>query len=299
MAYLDSNIATASRRDIYADVTARVIAQLEAGTAPWACPWDKVRGDISTSLPHNGRTGRAYSGVNILLLWLAASDAPYPSNDWLTYKQAAEIGAHVRKGERGTHIVYADSFVPKGEAARAARDGDDPRKTFFLKSYCVFNVAQLDGWTDQREPLPERDREPHELGEALIAASGAEIRIGGHEAYYSPSGDFIQIPEQIRFRDQINYYRTAAHELAHWTGHKSRLDRRLVNAFGSKDYAREELVAEMGAAFLCASLGIAPTVRHADYLGSWLKVLREDNRAIFKAATLASRASDFLLSKVA
>jgi antirestriction protein ArdC len=152
-----------------------------------------------------------------------------------------------------------------------------------LKRFTVFNIAQCEGLRDglfaDAEPLPEREIVP--VAEEVIAASGIPFRIGGAKAFYAPSQDYVQVPPQPAFFEQVNYYRTALHELCHGSGHSSRLDRKIMNPFGSKDYAREELVAEMGSAFLCAALGIVPTVRHADYLGSWLEVLREDNRAIF------------------
>ncbi|NOW48525.1 antirestriction protein ArdC [Novosphingobium sp. SG751A] len=143
--------------------------------------------------------------------------------------------------------------------------------------------------------MPEREIVP--IAEEVIAASGVPFHIGGGKAFYVPSADYVQVPPQPAFFEQVNYYRTALHELCHATGHSSRLDRKLTNPFGSKDYAREELVAEMGSAFLCAALGIVPTVRHADYLGSWLEVLREDNRAIFRAASQASKAAEWLLAR--
>ena len=135
------------------------------------------------------------------------------------------------------------------------------------------------------------------VAESVIAASGVDFRIGGAHAFYAPGEDFVSVPPQPAFFVPVNYYRTALHELTHATGHASRLDRTLVNAFGSKDYAREELVAEMGSAFLCAALGIVPTVRHADYIASWLEVLREDSRAIFRAASAASKAADWVLER--
>jgi len=169
----------------------------------------------------------------------------------------------------------------------------------FLKRFTVFNVAQCEGLraglAADPAPLPEREIVP--VAEEVIAASGVEFRIGGDRAFYAPDPDFVAVPPQPAFFDQINYYRTCLHELTHATGHPKRLGRDLKNAFGSKDYAREELVAEMGSAFLCAALGIVPTVRHADYIGSWLEVLREDNRAIFRAASQASKAADWLLAR--
>ena len=287
-----------TRTEIYQTVTDTVIAQLEAGAVPWVQPWG--RPDIKTPLgmPTNGDTGRKYSGVNILLLWSAAIDTRRTTQTWLTYRQAQKLGAQVRKGERGTIVCYADTFIPKAEKYRAAQDGDTPQKIGYLKRYTVFNADQCEGLSDSVfegvEPLPEREIIPR--AEKLIAATGAEFRTGGDKAFYAPYEDFIQIPPQPSFFNQVDYYRTAFHEAAHWTGHKSRLDRNLKSAFGTKDYAREELTAEMGTAFICAALNITPTVRHTDYLASWLKVLKEDKRAIFRAASLASKAADFILA---
>lgn len=294
----DGEARRAPRASLYDSVTGRIISELEAGRLPWVQPWGRS-GGASAALPHNACSGRAYSGINILILWGAVIEAGYPSQGWLTFRQALEAGGNVRKGERGTTVVYADKFVPKSEAERVARDGGDVRAVPFLKSFTVFNVAQCEGLREgigiDPAPLPEREIVP--VAEAVIAASGIEFRIGGNRAYYVPAHDYVQVPPQPAFFDQINYYRTALHELSHATGHVSRLDRKLLNSFGSKDYAREELVAEMGSAFLCAALGIEPSVRHADYIGSWLEVLREDNRAIFRAASLASKAADWLLAR--
>ncbi|MBY8821067.1 ArdC family protein [Sphingomonas colocasiae] len=293
--------AGAPRASLYDAVTNKIIAELEEGRLPWVQPWQAVRGSdggASVALPRNAVTGRSYSGVNILILWGAVIEAGWPSQGWLTFRQALEAGGNVRKGERGTTVVYADRFIPKGEAARVAQDGGEARAVPFLKSFTVFNVAQCEGLRSGIgiDPAPLSEREIVPVAEAVIAASGVDFRIGGDRAFYVPAHDYVQVPPQPAFFDQINYYRTALHELTHATGHASRLDRKLLNAFGSKDYAREELVAEMGSAFLCAALGIAPTVRHADYIGSWLEVLREDNRAIFRAASLASKAADWLLA---
>ncbi len=291
--------ATPSRRvevSLYDEVTRKIIDQLAAGRLPWVQPWGRV-GGAALSLPRNGITGRRYSGVNILLLWGALIEHGYPSQGWLTFKQALAAGGCVRKGERGTSIVYADRFTPKAEQERAARDGDAPGKVAFLKRFTVFNLAQCEGLAGvdpEPAPLPERQAVP--VAEALIAATGADLRIGGPRAYYDPLLDYVQVPPQPAFTDQINYYRTVFHELSHWTGHGARLDRDQSGVRGGKAYAREELVAEMGAAFVCASLGVLPTVRHADYIGAWLEVLREDNRAIFRAASQASKAADLLLA---
>lgn len=283
-------------RNLYDEVTARIIAQLEAGRFPWVQPWTGS-GAPALGLPRNAATGRRYSGINILLLWDAAIENGFPTQGWLTYRQAQAAGGQVRRGEQGTTVVFADRFVPEKEKERAAREGGEPGAVAFLKRFTVFNLAQCEGLAAPDEALAApREREAVPVAEALIAATLADFRIGGDRAFYVPSKDFIRVPPQTAFGDQINYYRTCFHELAHWTGHPTRLDRNQSGAYGSKDYGREELVAEMGSAFVCASLGIVPTVRHADYLGAWLETLREDSRAIFKAASAASKAADFLLA---
>jgi antirestriction protein ArdC len=206
-----------------------------------------------------------------------------------------------RKGEKGTAVCYADRFTPKGEQERARDEDRDARQIAFLKRFTVFHLDQCEGLpeelTQEVELRPERETMP--LAEALIAATGADFRIGGSAAFYSPDADFVQVPPQQAFREQINFYRTALHELGHWTGHQRRLGRDFSGSFGSNAYAREELVAELASAFTCASLSIQPTVRHADYIGAWLEVLREDERAIFRAASLASKAADYLLGLAA
>lgn len=290
------------RASIYDEVTSRICAELDEGRLPWVQPWGtKGPGGkgVSACLPRNAVTARSYSGINILLLWGAAQERGFPSQGWLTFRQALAAGGAVRKGEKGTGVVYADRFTPETEKARAVETGEDAKSVAFLKRFTVFNVAQCDGLPEtlggDPEPLPEREIVP--VGEAVIAASGVDFRIGGAKACYVPSADYVQVPPSQAFHAQIDFYRTALHELAHATGHPLRLARQLLNPFGSKDYAREELVAEMGSAFLCAALGIQPTVRHADYIGAWLEVLREDNRAVFRAASAASKAADWLLAR--
>ncbi|MEN5144558.1 ArdC family protein [Brevundimonas diminuta] len=288
--------AAEPRANLYDEVTAKIIAELEAGTFPWVRPWGRA-GAGPPGLPRNAATGRRYSGVNVLLLWGAGFSEGYASQNWLTFRQALGAGGSVRKGERGTTVVYADRFTPEAEKERACETGEDARVVPFLKRFTVFNLDQcegLDRLAPEPAPLPEREIVPR--AEALISASGADVRIGGERAYYHPGEDYIRIPPQPAFFDQINYYRTALHELTHWTGHPTRLRRDQSGGFGTPAYAREDLAAELGSAFLCAALGVAPTVRHADYLASWLTVLRSDNRAIFRAAGQASKAADYLLA---
>jgi antirestriction protein ArdC len=285
------------RENIYREITDKIIAELERGIVPWVQPWSSSKQLSPLGLPVNGLTRRSYSGINILLLWSALEAKGFASPFWLTFKQCIAMGGSVRKGEHGTHVYFADKFVPQKEQQRAKDEGTDPSAIHFLKRYTVFNAEQCDdlpiGLFGSVEPRSPREIVPE--AEALIGATGADFRVGGDQAFYVPSEDFIRIPNQTAYTDQINYYRTAFHELGHWTGHKTRLDRNLTTKFGTVDYAREELVAEMATAFVCASLGIVPTVRHADYIGNWLAVLKEDSRAIVKAASLASKACDFIL----
>jgi antirestriction protein ArdC len=284
------------RGSLYDEVTARIIAELEEGRFPWVQPWSNAA--ASPGLPRNATTGRAYSGVNVLILWGAVIAGAYPNQGWLTFRQALAAGGRVRKGEQGVTVCYADRFTPEAEKQRSAEQGDDARSIPFLKRFVVFNVAQCDDLPEQYSadapPLPERELVP--IADNLISATGADFRIGGARAFYSPSEDFVQVPPQPAFKHQIDFYRTALHELGHWVGHPSRLARTFGGRFGDTAYAREELCAELTSAYLCAALGIVPTVRHADYLGSWLAVLRDDSRAIFKAASQASKAADYLLA---
>jgi antirestriction protein ArdC len=284
-----------NRQSLYAEVTSRVIAELEAGRLPWVQPWDSAGCDCT--MPHNAATGRRYSGINVLILWAAVIEGRYSSQRWLTYRQAQAAGGNVRRGERGTVVCYADRFTPKDEEARAQEEDRDARQIAFLKRFTVFNVDQCEGLPEALASAPDLPAEIDIIPrvQALIRTSGADFRIGGGEAYYSPGADFVAVPPPAAFAERINWYRTALHELGHWTGHSSRLDRNQRGGFGCADYAREELVAEMASAFACASLSIQPTVRHADYIGSWLAVLREDEKAIFRAASAASKAADFLL----
>jgi len=289
---------SSNRASLYDEVTARIISELEAGRVPWVQPWGRT-GSVAPGLPRNALTARAYSGVNVLILWGAVIERGWPSQSWLTFRQAIEAGGCVRKGEKGVTIVYADRFTPEAEKAKAVETGEAAKAIPFLKRFTVFNVAQCDGLraglAADPEPLPDARIVP--VAEEVIAASGVDFRIGGLEAFYVPGLDYVQVPPQRCFFEPVNCYRTWLHELIHATGHADRLDRTLCTAMGTKDYAREELIAEMGSAFLCAALGIEPTVRHADYLACWLDVLREDNRAIFRAASAASKAADWLLGR--
>jgi antirestriction protein ArdC len=290
----------ADRAGLYQEITDKIVAELEQGRVPWVQPWLGSGSGVGAplGLPKNAATGRPYSGINILILWCAVAERGFSGQSWLTFRQALAIGAHVREGEKGTTLVYADRFIPYRERTRAAEAGDDPEAIPFLKRFTVFNADQCEGLPAGLAPAPEPPAEILILpqAEALFRSTGADIRIGGDRAFYVPTADYIQVPPPSAFFEPINFHRTVCHELGHWSGAAHRLNRDLSGGFGSSSYAREELVAEMTGAFVCAALSIVPTVRHADYLGAWLDVLREDNRAIIRAASAASKAADYLLA---
>lgn len=294
------------KTDVYSQITAKIVAELERGVRPWMKPWaaGHVAGPVSRPLRSNGKP---YSGINVIMLWATAMERGYSAPIWMTYRQAAELGAHVRKGEKATLVVYANKIT----RTETGEDGaEQEREIAFLKGYSVFNVEQIDGlpahYTASHPPRlnPEqRDRE----AEAFFAATGADVRHGGNSAFYSPAQDFVQMPPFESFRDAQSYYGTLAHELTHWTKHPRRLDRDFgakrgacprPRTGGDQGYAMEELVAELGAAFLCADLELTPQIRddHAPYIAGWLKVLKDDKRAIFTAASHAQKAADFLHS---
>ena len=285
------------RTDLYSEITDKIIAELAAGRAPWVQPWGSAAGMAPLGMPKNAATDRRYTGINVLILWGAVIEHGFIGQSWLTFRQALSLGGHVRKGERGTTVVYADRFTPEDERRKAFETGDEARSIAFLKRFTVFNVAQCEGLPEElmaAAPPVETDLVLPQV-EALIRATGLDFRIGGDRAFYQPRLDYVQVPPPQAYFEPINWHRTALHEVSHATGHLSRLNRDLSGSFGSKKYAFEELIAEISAAFLCASLGIAPTVRHADYIGSWLEVLHDDNKAIVRAASAASKAADFIL----
>jgi antirestriction protein ArdC len=284
------------RKDVYSRVTDKIIADLEKGVRTWMKPWNAghAAGRITKPLRHNGQP---YNGINVLMLWSAAVAEGYSAPIWMTFRQAKELGANVRKGEKGELVVYANTIVRTEENA----DGEEVEHAIpFMKGYTVFNVEQIDGLPSHYYQLAEPVLDPVERidhAESFFAATKADVRHGGNQAYYAIGSDRIQLPPFESFRDAESYYATLAHETTHWTRHPSRLDRDFGRKrWGDEGYAQEELVAELGAAFLCADLGITPEVRddHAAYIDSWLEVLKKDKRAIFTAAAHAQRAVDYL-----
>jgi antirestriction protein ArdC len=270
--------------DVHQTVTDSIIATLEAGTAgQWTCPWHRKGG----SLPVNAKTGRPYRGVNTLMLWCAEQANGFGDSRWATYKQWQELGAQVRKGERSTIIVF---FKELGE------DEEDGRRRVVARASYGFNASQVEGAPEAGEPMPASEWVIPEVFAGFVERTGARVLHGGDAAFYQPSEDRIVLPPRERFPTAHGYASTALLELTHWTGAKGRLDRDLTGRFRTQAYAAEELVAELGAAFLCAELGLEaePHRTHASYLASWLTLLKSDSKAIFTAASAASRAAGYL-----
>jgi antirestriction protein ArdC len=285
------------RTDVYQKITDQIVSELEKGVRPWLKPWNAEHAAGRITRPLRGN-GIPYQGINVLMLWSAAMEKGFAAPIWMTFKQALEFKAHVRKGEQGSLVVYADKIIRTETDADTGEESEHAIP--FMKGYTVFNVEQIDG-------LPERfyaKAEPRfdsvqriARVESFFAATGAVVRHGGNRAFYSVSTDHVQIPPIEAFRDAESYYATLGHETTHWTRHPSRLDRDFGRKrYGDEGYAMEELVAELGSAFLSADLDLTPEVRddHAAYIASWIKVLKDDKRAIFTAASHAQRAADFL-----
>lgn len=284
-------MANASNRsDVYARVTARIVSDLEAGVRPWFKPWRCTAPTASRPLRHNGTP---YRGINVVLLWIEAFQRGFGSPTWMTYKQAQQLGGQVRKGESGSLVVYADRYTKTDTEA----DGiETAHEIAFMKGYTVFNLDQIDGLQPEQNINEGTNSLPPDV-ETFFAQTGAIFEHGGDRAFYSPLHDKIRLPKPEAFVSARSYAATKAHELIHWTGHTSRLARDFGGKrFGDAGYAIEELVAELGAAFICADLAITPEVQpdHAPYVASWLQTLNNDKRLIFTAAAHAQRAADFL-----
>lgn len=279
-----------TKSDIYQTVTDSIISALETGVKPWSCPWQRVPG--MSGLPSNYATGAAYSGMNIMLLWYSASEQGFSDSRWMTYKQAKAEGGQVRKGEHGTTAIFYTTLEKENDAGEVEHIP-------MLKTFTVFNVQQIDGLALTTETVsPEATFDPLPQAENLLRKSGANIIEKGQNAFFIPSTDEIHLPERYLFAYAANFYATGLHELVHWSGGKSRLNREMKGKFGSEGYAFEELIAELGSAFLMADLGIVGAVQHESYIASWLKALRNDKRYIFKAASSASKAHRYLMDKI-
>ncbi|EEB8600813.1 DUF1738 domain-containing protein [Salmonella enterica] len=300
-------------------VTDRIVAALEQGTAPWRRPWTSADAGCSGGLPSNALTGRCYSGVNVLLLWMAAEEGGYTSDRWLTYRQAQEAGGQVRKGETGSlAVIYKDWTKPaEDEHGNRLYDTDGRLLTEtvpMLRQLHLFNVAQCDGLPEHMQaPQPDDGTQrpvedyavvsPARLADVQKMLEATGVQLGSRyqsQAYYRPTADTIVMPLTSQFDSEADYWSTLLHEMVHSTGHGKRLDREGITSssrrHGDRVYAFEELIAETGSAFLCAQLGIFGEVQHESYIDSWLQVLRSDKKALFRACSKAREATEYLLA---
>ena len=284
--------AFGKRRDIHAEITNKIVEELEAGTVPWLKPWKSNA--AFEGMPYNLVSKRSYSGINVLVLWAEALDRGYASSAWLTFNQAKQKGGHIRKGEHGTQITFWKKLRITDQ------ETEEDKEIMMLKTFTVFNVEQCEG-IEYKAPVKPEVTEAHQLNEAYMAqverletSEGLKLNHGGDRACYIPALDKVMMPELALFRDAAHYMATLAHELVHWSGAKKRLDRLDMTSKGTSSYAFEELVAEMGAAFTCAEYGIKGDLRHASYINSWIKLLKEDKKALFRAASRASKAVAYL-----
>lgn len=285
-----------TRRDIHADITNQLIAAIENGPGTPTLPWRKRAGALH--MPSNVLTGNAYNGINVVSLWVAAASRGYAAPIWGTYRQWTEAGAQVRKGEKSSLVIFYKEY----EADPDPEDERDDGKRRVARASYVFNADQVDGYTLPALPPMMGPIERIEHADRFVSSTGAAVRHGGDRAYYMPSTDHVQMPDEGLFTGTQTitrtegYYATLIHELVHWSGAKRRLDRDMTGRFGDASYAAEELVAEIGAAFLCCELGITQELRpdHAQYLAQWLRLLKGDSKAIFTAAAKASQAANYL-----
>lgn len=300
----------APRRDLYQDVTDKIVAAIEAGTAPWQKPWTEL---AELGLPMNGASERHYRGINTVLLFMTSQERGYTDNRWFTYKQASELGAQVRKGEKSTAVVFFKMFQAgerDGDSAKASpkngtsgtSGGDDkPRQIPFLTEYRVFNASQIDGLVPQEKP--ERTWTPIEAVNEVVGRLNPDIRYGGNRAFYAPGPgrDFIQMPHEGAFqgpRAAADFSATLLHEISHWTGAEHRLNRQF-GVWGSEDYDREEIRADLANSFLCIELGVPTNLdANAAYIGSFVKRLKSDKFEIFRAARDAGKIADFVTGRL-
>ena|GEM_PF-67371 len=289
-----------SRKDMYQEVTNIIIEALQEGVRPWIKPWGDSSPALSMPLRHNGET---YNGINVLILWSVAMKMEYSSPYWMTYKQAKQLGGQVRKGEKAAPVFYAGSLKVEDDDPQANTDENGEKFIRYMKSYAVFNVEQIDDLPEKYNPAPfiapqiEENMQRSAAAETFIKHTGADMRSGFDRAYFHTVEDYIGLPDFEEFKTTHGYYSTAFHELGHWTGHKSRLDRiKKTNDRRSTEYAFEELIAEISAAFLCVDHGINTDFegQHVSYIQTWLQLLKDDKKAIFRAASAAQKAANYL-----
>lgn len=292
------------KRDPYQEATDKIIAAIEAGTAPWQRPWELIKGG---SLPCNGKTGKAYQGINTLLLMSACMEHGWTDNRFATFKQGEELETFVKKGSKGVTIYFSKPMIVQDKGAdgqvKVGSDNKPKSKTIYLlKAHTVFNASQFENFPAlQVDEKPDNKWDPIGRAEEICDALQVTTRHGGNMAYYNPHSDFIQMPEREQFKTPSDYYATMLHELAHSTGHQSRLNRDLTGKFGSESYAFEELIAEMSSLYITSEIGLpevsaeANVDRHAAYVQSWLKALKNDKKLIFKAAKAAEQVHKFVM----
>lgn len=288
------------RNDVYEQVTNQIIDCIEQGAGEWQMPWHKSGSGLNR--PTNIDTNNDYRGINVISLWASAQVRGFSSGTWGTYRQWQNKGCQVRKGEKSSLVIFYKEFEVEDADAAPGETTFETRRV--ARASYVFNVDQVDGYEPPERPAQLNPVVQCHKAEQFLNATGADIRHGGQRAFYRRTDDFIQMPDKTRFQGSVtstvteSYYATLLHELTHWTGAKNRCDRQFGKRFGDQAYAVEELVAELGAAFLCADLGITnePRADHAAYIATWLDVLKADKKAIFAAASQAARATDFLAS---
>lgn len=284
------------RIDVYSRITNKIISDLEKGQLTWRKPWsaEHLAGSIERPLRWNNIP---YTGINVFMLWATAAEMGYSSRYWMTFKQAQELKANVKKGEKGSLVVYADTIIKEETTAQ----GETEKHNIpFLKGYTVFNASQIEGLPETYYSVPDikpvnQEQKIQEL-EFFFSKTKVEITTGSKAAYFIGL-DKIEMPPFESFIDAPSYYATLAHELTHWTRHPKRLDRDFGRKrFGDEGYAKEELVAELGSCFLAADLGLEPETRedHSAYIQSWLSVLQNDKRFIFSAASYAHKAVEYV-----
>jgi antirestriction protein ArdC len=285
----------ADRTDLYQAVSEKLIAQIEGAAGIFQMPW--YHDGSPTARPTNAESGLPYRGINVFALWVAAQAAYHPTGLWATYRQWKSLGAQVRKGEHGNLVVFWKKLgTPENDGDGEVGETDQPPRRFVARGYRVFNAAQVDGYVPQNVPVQRPERERIARAEFFYRNLNIDTRFGGDEAYYMPSGDYVQVPPYHQFRDDIGFYAVLLHEGAHASGAPHRLNRDLSGRFGSEAYAMEEMIADWAACLACMTLELAPEPRpdHAQYINSWLNVLKRDKRAMFTAAREAQRIADWM-----
>lgn len=284
---------------IYRQVAEEIVAELREGSVPWVKPWD-AGGAIE--IARNAATGKPYSGVNVLLLWNATRRGGFSCNRWMTFRQARTVANGVKRGSRGSLVVFAREYLPRREQERVASGEVSPEEAerrFHLRTYRVFNLDQLVDPPKRLLPTVTTAEERYDNAEAVLNGCGARVVHAPGDAFYDLEGDTVVMPRRSQFEMSEDYYSTLLHELVHWTGHPNRLDRTFGESQFDPTYVEEELIAELGAAFLCSTLGIQPRTRHSDYIAHWLSQIDAEPKSLFRSSTAASHATNYLLATAA